>query len=241
VSAGEVERPGWLDPLVAALADPQRRDDVVAVRRGVGARQSAVLILIGDGPRGPQVLLVERAATLRSHPGQIAFPGGAVDPDDVDLADTALREAAEECGVDRAGVQVLGTLPAAHVAVSGFDVTGVLGWWRRPGPVAPVDAGEVASVLLVDVADLVEPAHRASVRHPSGYTGPAFEVAGHLVWGLTAHLLAGVLDLGGWSRPWDTGRRLAIPARYLRDRPRTNAAAQPRPPTSLQHGGPDAH
>ena len=241
MSSTDLERPGWLEPLVAALADPRRRDGVVAVRPGVGARQSAVLILLGAGARGPQVLLVERAATLRSHPGQIAFPGGAVDPGDADVADTALREAAEECGVDRAGVVVLGSLPAAHVAVSGFDVTGVLAWWRRPAPVAPLDAAEVASVLLVDVADLVDPAHRAMVRHPLGYTGPAFEVAGHLVWGLTAHLLDGVLDLGGWSRPWDTGRRLAIPERYLRDRPRAGTVDQPSSIPSPEPGGPDAH
>ena len=198
-----------------------------AVRPAKGARQSAVLILLADGAHGPEVLLVERAAHLRSHPGQIAFPGGAVDADDVDLADTALREAAEECGVDRTGVVVLGSLPPAHVAVSGFDVTGVLAWWRHPHAVTPLDPGEVASVLRVPVADLVEPTNRALVRHPSGYTGPAFEVADHLVWGLTAHLLDAVLDLAGWTGPWDRDRTVPIPSRYLRDRP--------------YPGGPDAH
>ena len=100
------------------------------LRPARGARQSAVLALFGerlDGTPGPEVLLVERAATLRSHPGQIAFPGGAVDPDDVDLADTALREAYEECGVVRDGVEVLGMLPRGARRVSGFDVTAVVG------------------------------------------------------------------------------------------------------------------
>ena len=235
--------PGWLDGLRAGLADPARSGEVVALRPGVGGRRAAVLVLLGAGPGGPQVLLVERAATLRTHAGQIAFPGGAADPGDSDLADTALREAWEETGVDRAGVVVLGALPAAHVAVSGFDVTAVVAWWREPGPVRPVDLAEVASVHLVAVADLVEPTHRARVRHPSGYTGPAFTVAGHLVWGLTAHLLDGVLDLAGWSVPWDRSRHVPIPERYLRDRrprpvgPASEAGADARP----DPGGPDGH
>lgn len=233
MSAPDLDRPDWLAPLTQALADPGRCEEVVARRPGRGARSSAVLILLGEGSRGPEVLMVERAATLRSHPGQIAFPGGAVDDDDVDLADTALREAVEECGVDRDHVQVLGTLPPVYVAVSGFDVTAVLGWWRRPVPLRPQDLAEVASVLRVPVADLVDPAHRVQVRHPSGYTGPAFQVAGHLVWGLTANLLDGVLDLGGWTRPWDRDEMVAIPPRYLRARVAADSAVEP--------GGPDAH
>lgn len=225
----EAPRPGWLGPLEAALQSPERVQRVVSVRPGAGGRPAAVLVLLASGDLGPEVLFVERSATLRTHAGQIAFPGGAADPTDVDLVDTALREAEEEAGVQRAGVVVLGLLPPAHVAVSGFDVTAVVGWWREPGLVGPVDAREVASVPVVPVAELTDPANRVSVRHPSGYTGPAFEVAGHLIWGLTAHLLDGVLELAGWQRPWDDSRRVAIPVRYLTDRSRT------------EPGGPDAH
>ena len=217
-------RPDWLQPLTEALADPARLTPVVAVRPEVGARKAAVLILIGDGP---QVLFVERPTTMRTHAAQIAFPGGAADPGDVDLAATALREANEETGVDPAGIEILGQLPPAHVAVSGFDVTGVVGWWAQPSPVSAVDAREVASVLVVPVARLVDPANRAQVHHPSGYTGPAFSIDGHLIWGLTAHLLDGVLDLAGWQQPWDLERRVKIPARYLTGRP--------------DRGGSDAH
>ena len=92
--------------------------------------------------------------------------------DDLDLADTALREAAEETGVDRGGIEVLGMLPPAHVEVSGFDVTAVIAWWREPSPVAVMDSREAASIDIVPVAVLTDPAHRARVRHPSGYTGP---------------------------------------------------------------------
>ena len=225
--AQEASRPAWLDPLVTALGDPARLAEAVAVRPGVGGRPAAVLVLIGDGPAGPQIMFVERAATLRTHAGQIAFPGGASDPGDADLAATAVREAFEETGVDPDGIDVLGSLPPAHVAVSGFDVTAVIGWWRRPSPVGPADPLEVASVELVSVAELVDPANRSRVRHPSGYSGPAFDVAGHLVWGLTAHFLDAVLDLAGWTRRWDRSRRVEIPVRYLTDR--------------RDQGGPDAH
>ena len=217
-------RPDWLPPLTAALADPVRATSVVALRPGVGARPAAVLILIGSGP---EILFVERPTTMRTHAGQIAFPGGAADPGDADLAATALREATEETGVDASGIEIIGQLPPAHVDVSGFDVTGVVGWWARPSPVGAVDAREVASVLVVPVARLVDPVNRARVHHPSGYTGPAFSIDGHLIWGLTAHLLDGVLDLAGWQQPWDLERLVDIPARYLTGRP--------------DRGGPDAH
>jgi 8-oxo-dGTP pyrophosphatase MutT (NUDIX family) len=222
-----VTRPPWLEPLTAALSQPSRVDPIVAIRPGVGGRPAAVLILIGEGPEGPEILFVERASTMRTHAGQIAFPGGAADPGDLDLAETALREAEEETGVDRFGIEVLGMLPPAHVDVSGFDVTAVIAWWREPGAVDPVDPREAASTPVVPVSRLTDPANRARVHHPSGYTGPAFEVDDHLIWGLTAHLLDGVLHLAGWQRPWDKSRMLPIPDRYLTSRP--------------DRGGPDAH
>jgi 8-oxo-dGTP pyrophosphatase MutT (NUDIX family) len=224
VTVGGLAAPDWLRPLTDALADPSRLPPVVGVRPAKGARAAAVLILIGDGP---EILFVERPSTMRTHAGQIAFPGGAADAGDADLADTALREAVEETGVDRTGIEVLGQLPPAHVAVSGFDVSGVVGWWARRSPVTAVDPREVASVLVVPVAVLVDAANRAQVRHPSGYSGPAFVVDGHLIWGLTAHLLDAVLQLAGWQRPWNADRLLEIPARYLTGRP--------------DRGGPDAH
>ena len=227
MTLADLARPDWLTGLTEALADPARLDLAVAIRPGIGARPAAVLILVGDGESGPEILFVERPTTMRTHAAQIAFPGGAADPGDVDLADTALREAAEETGVDRTGIEVLGQLPPAHVEVSGFDVSAVVGWWARRSPVSAVDPREVASVLVVPVAVLVDAANRAQVRHPSGYTGPAFVVYGHLIWGLTAHLLDGVLDLAGWQRPWDTDRQIEIPTRYLTGLP--------------DHGGPDAH
>ena len=99
----DMERPEWLADLTDALSEQSRLDQVVALRPGIGARPAAVLILIGEGPDGPEIMFVERAVGMRTHPGQIAFPGGAAEDSDHDLADTALREAAEETGVDRSG------------------------------------------------------------------------------------------------------------------------------------------
>jgi 8-oxo-dGTP pyrophosphatase MutT (NUDIX family) len=166
-------------------------------------RASAVLIAFAEGPRGPSVLLIERAADLRKHAGQVAFPGGSLDPTDASLNAAALREAEEEVGLDPATVRVVAELPAIFIPVSGFVVTPVLAWWETPHEVGPVDAAEVAKVALVPIAELADPANRFRVTHPSGWTGPAFQAGGLFVWGFTAGLLDRMLEFGGWARPWD--------------------------------------
>ena len=79
----------------------------------------------------------------------------------------------------------------------------VLAWWREESPVGVVDAGEVASVHRVPLTELLDPARRFSVRHPSGFVGPGFDVHGLLVWGFTGGLLSRLFALVGWERPWD--------------------------------------
>jgi 8-oxo-dGTP pyrophosphatase MutT (NUDIX family) len=165
-----------------------------------------VLVLFGEGPRGPDLLFIERAATLRSHAGQPAFPGGAQDDEDDGPVAAALREAQEEVGLDPGSVDVLGTLPDLWLPPSGFVVTPVVAWWREPHEVRVVDAAEVAAVERVPLADLVDPANRLRVTHPSGWTGPAFDVDSLLVWGFTAGLTDRLLALGGWEVPWDASR-----------------------------------
>lgn len=179
------------------------------------ARPSAVLVLFGDGPAGLELLLIQRAETLRMHAGQPAFPGGAIDPGDAGPVDAALREAAEETGLDPSGVDVLLTLPDLYISRSGFAVTPVIGWWREPCAVAPVDAGEVASVAMVPIADLSDPANRLSIRAPSGHISPAFRVSDMLVWGFTAGMLTILLDLGGWTRQWDADHVEDLPPDML--------------------------
>lgn len=199
--------PHWLQPLSEATASL----DGTALSRFVppddSGRKGAVLILFGDGP---DVLLIQRAADMRSHAGQPAFPGGAVDPGDDGAVGAALREAQEETGLDPRGVEIIHALPELWLPPSNFAVTPVLAYWRTPSPVAAVDPAEVESVHRVLIDELTDPANRVRVRHPSGYIGSGFTVRGMLVWGFTAGLLESIITLAGWERPWDTGRIVEI-------------------------------
>ncbi len=211
--------PAWWDPLADRLRGVRAED----ISRYVPppdnpGRPSAVLILLAeradrpaDDPVGADVLLMERAATMRSHAGQPAFPGGGSEPGDGGLVGTALREAREEVGLDPATVRVVAEMPALWLPPSGYVVTPVVAWWERPHEVGVADPAEVARVARVPLVELVDPANRLRVRHPSGYVGPAFTVGGMLVWGFTAGLLSAVLDLGGWSLPWDRDRVEDLP------------------------------
>jgi 8-oxo-dGTP pyrophosphatase MutT (NUDIX family) len=195
-----------------------------------GARPAAVLVLFGvlDGrpgvhatqavPADLDVLLVGRAATLRHHSGQVAFPGGRIDAGDAGPEAAAVREAVEETGLDASGVQVLGTLGELAVPVSNHRVTPVLAWWSRPSPVGVVDAGESSVVFRAPVADLLDPENRRTTQHRlSGDRGgavfrsPAFLVGPHLVWGFTAIVLDRLFDALGWAEPWDPRRTVDLP------------------------------
>lgn len=193
-----------------------------------GSRSAAVLVLFGvlDGrpaghaspavPSDLDVLLLARAASLAHHPGQVAFPGGRLEPDDDGPVGAALREAAEETGLDPSGVEVLGTLGALPLSVSNHLVVPVLAWWSRPSPVAAVDQRESSTVFRAPVADLLDPANRRTAVVPGRpYAGPAFLVPDgdeqHLVWGFTGMILDRLFDELGWSEPWDRGRTVPVP------------------------------
>jgi 8-oxo-dGTP pyrophosphatase MutT (NUDIX family) len=211
-TAGTVDFPAWFAPLLDVVAHV-RECQLSPFRPPADAtpRRSAVLILFAEGAQGPDVLLTERAATLRSHAGQVAFPGGALDAADRGPVDAALREGREETGLDPDGVLVAGQLPALYLLVSDFLVTPVLAWWQRPCQVAPADPAEVARVARVPVAELAEPQNRFRVTHPSGYAGPGFAASGLFVWGFTAALLDRLLHFTGWERPWDVTRHRPLP------------------------------
>lgn len=199
--------PAWLRRLVEISGDV---DSSVFTRlsppRDEYTRSAAVLILLGEGTRGPDVLLLRRADTLGSHAGQVAFPGGGAEDGDDGVIGTALREAEEETGVDPSGVQPVAVFPELFVPVSRFAVTPVLAHWQTPSPVHAVDPAETAAVARVALADLADPMNRFQVRGPtSGYKGPAFAVDGMFVWGFTAGLISALLSLGGWERDWDRG------------------------------------
>ncbi|MFT4042820.1 MAG: CoA pyrophosphatase [Gordonia sp. (in: high G+C Gram-positive bacteria)] len=217
--------PPWLRRLagdVTAVADTVRnrggdRSRWVTTPSG-NRRAAAVLVLFGgdaqpdpDYPGGlpfdADVLLTERAATLRQHSGQVAFPGGAFDSGENYPVGTALREAAEETGLSSTGVDVIATLPSCAVPVSGFDVRPVIAHWREPSPVRVMDPGETSRVVRVNLRSLLSPENRFQVRRSVAgaktYQGPAFFVDGLLVWGFTGGLLAAMSAAAGWDVPWD--------------------------------------
>ncbi|MHA6668408.1 NUDIX hydrolase [Homoserinimonas sp. A447] len=198
---------------------PERDRDALG-----GARQAAVLVLFGvlDSvpaaspgrvPADLDVLLQRRAATMGHHPGQISFPGGGVEPSDVDATATALRETVEETGLDPTGVEVLGTLPVLGIPVSNNLVTPVLAWWERVSEVAAVDHREAVEVFRMPVADLLAPANRVTlVLHNDRevFNSPAFQVGDILVWGFTALVLDRMFTALEWTVPWDDHRTIEL-------------------------------
>ena len=164
-------------------------------------RVGAVLMLFGEGPDGPDLLLTERNHTMRSHPGQVSFPGGSIDPGETP-EQTALREALEETGLDPAGVDVFAELPPLWIPPSGFAVTPVLGWWRESSVVEAVSPDEVHAVYRVPLSELRDPQHRIVVQGPvPGWTSPGFLIGDDhdvICWGFTAGVIARLFEYLGW-------------------------------------------
>lgn len=210
--------PRWMRRLVDGTHAVRRHPDLRRVdARGrknppTPERTAAVLMLFsgddhfGDSlPDDAAVLLTHRSPTLRSHSGQIAFPGGRIDRTDRNPVDTALREAWEETGLDRSTVTPVAELDPVHIIASGFDVHPVVGHWHTPGGVGVTRPSEADDVFPAHLSDLVDPDNRLMVEW-SGWKGPAFTVNDYLVWGFTACLLSAMLDEAGWGKPWDTER-----------------------------------
>ncbi|KQT90652.1 NUDIX hydrolase [Marmoricola sp. Leaf446] len=199
--------PDWMEPIRDGAATITAEDISRFVPpEGASTRKGAVLMLFGEGEQGPDLLLTERAHTMRSHPGQVSFPGGSIDASDASPVAAALREAEEETGLDPAGVDVLASLPELWLPPSNFAVTPVLGWWRDPVPVGVVDADEVHAVLRVPLEELLDPQHRVTVTHPMGYRSPGFLIGEQhdlVLWGFTAGLVNKLFDHVGLTREWD--------------------------------------
>ncbi|QED27531.1 CoA pyrophosphatase [Microvenator marinus] len=152
--------------------------------------QSAVLIPLRDGPHGPELVLTKRSEALRKHAGQISFPGGRRDPEDVDLAATALREAWEELAIQPEDVRLYGALLRLPT-VTGFNVTAFVGELPHPYTLTPNPA-EVAHTIIAPIEALLDPAIYTRERHEwqgKVFDMHAFDFEGHNIWGATGFMI----------------------------------------------------
>ena len=157
---------------------------------GISLKPAAVLIPVIVRDSQLSVLFTRRSVQLRHHPGQISFPGRRQDPEDRDLATTALRETHEELGIDPSMVQLLGQLPA-HATHSQFLITPYLGVLRQMPALQPA-AGEVAEAFTLPLAPLLQTAaYGRWLLKRQGQTQEVFgvQLQGRFIWGATAHML----------------------------------------------------
>lgn len=160
---------------------------------------AAVLVAVTDRPE-PGVILTQRTATLRSHPGQIAFPGGRVDPGDDGIVAAALREAEEEIGLPPSAVQVIGEADG-YRTVTGFQVTPVIGVVPPDLALVPHEA-EVADVFEVPLAVLMgEGNYIEQAVEWQGRQRHYYELSwdGRRIWGATAGMLVNLGRRLAWT------------------------------------------
>lgn len=153
-------------------------------------REAAVLVPIMKRPEGYSVLLTRRADTLRNHSGQVSFPGGRRDPEDLSLAACALREAQEEVGLSPANVTVIGYLDD-YPTTTRYRVTPVVALVEPPESFV-FDAGEVAAIFEVPLSLLLDTRrYESKILSKQGLNVPFFEIRhdGHRIWGATAGML----------------------------------------------------
>lgn len=194
--------------LRAALDEGHRNADLVLpadlvdprIQGQIDLAPAAVLVAVTDRAE-PGLILTERATTLRNHAGQIAFPGGRVDPGDADAIAGALREAQEEIALAPHHVDVIGTTDR-YRTFTGFDIVPVLGVIPPDLPLRAQE-GEVADWFELPLGFALDPANR--IRREVEFAGATrhyYEICweGRRVWGITAAILANLSRRLGHDR-----------------------------------------
>lgn len=198
------DAPAWLQPLLERI-DAGAVTESLLTEIGQAeeyTREAAVLVLFTGQDKAESILLTHRTPTLRSHAGQIAFPGGMVDATDTNPVDSALREGWEETGLDRTVVTPVALLDAV-TANRPIPIHPVIAHVATPAAVEEHSPDETDEVFYAPVEELVDPANRAVALLPGDVVLPTFMVNGYLVWGVTGALLDIVLRHAGLEKPWD--------------------------------------
>lgn len=186
--------PNWISPIVDVIDDPMRFWPLKP-NPNLQHRASAVLLLFSEISSQPNLTFIKRAETLPHHPGQIAFPGGIMEPTDIDPIACALREATEEVGLSSKTVLPLGLLPEISIEVTGFAVTPVISYWQQPHQLSP-RSNEVAEVFNLPLLKLLDPQNQVWAVKQS-YKGPAFMLEDKFIWGFTGTVLAELFSSAG--------------------------------------------
>ncbi|MCS4492095.1 CoA pyrophosphatase [Corynebacterium sp. ES2794-CONJ1] len=213
--------PRWLAPVTTAARSGQLRQQFhedVAQRAPIDDSKAASVLMLVTGaetgsrlPDDAAVLLTHRSPTMRQHSGQIAFPGGRIDPEDSHALAAALREAREEVGLDAAAVTPLADIGRTFIGATGAPVHTILAYAPTPPDVTVASPVEVDEVFMVPFKELIDPCNRL---HLAGekWRGPAFRIRDYIIWGFTAQILHLVIHRAGWERPWDHSHTLDLKA-----------------------------
>jgi 8-oxo-dGTP pyrophosphatase MutT (NUDIX family) len=171
------------------MSPPQR---ISHPHRGIKPRNSAILILMYPTSHGIHIPFTLRLHTLAHHAGEISFPGGGVEEKDPTLIHTALRETAEELGIDEHAVIVLGQLTPLYVSASQNMIQPIVGWLDERPTFSP-SPYEVERIIEVPVTTLLDPGivgEYQRVKHGQILTAPCYRIDSECIWGATAMILS---------------------------------------------------
>ncbi len=155
-----------------------------------------MLIPISPGPDGPELLFTRRAWHMRNHTGEVSFPGGRLEPADLSLETTALRETEEEVGIDPSLVTVVGEITRLTTVSSPAYIVPFVGHLAER-PETTINPDEVDGILHVPVAELLDPAiYRQEIWTRDGQPIEItfFELVGDTLWGATARMVRDLLE-----------------------------------------------